>query len=342
MKADPKGSKNYKGRDVSLMRKIEMHSFNVELATKIGLNSAIVYRSIECLTHGEEEKACSRQTLIELIPYIGEKQIDYCIKKLLKIGFLSKVTKKVNKTVVEMLFFSANAQRNAKNFFCENKTAFFDAKKMHQKKVFGNCAEKAEKEESLNAYTYQDSIISKSSNLEDKSLGLEDTSNLNVETSNLVALARHKDIYTIYSTTKEKENKTKERETLPTKPLQSEDETATPKKATPPYREIVDYLNAKAGKRFSSASQPCRESINARFAEGRTLEDFKIVIDKKCDEWLNTNMEKYLRPSTLFRPTNFENYLNQPTTMVITATEETDLQRRRRELEEIRARAEGV
>ena len=33
------------------------------------------------------------------------------------------------------------------------------------------------------------------------------------------------------------------------------------------------------------------------------------MIDKKCNEWLGTDMEKYLRPETLFG-TKFESYLN--------------------------------
>lgn len=50
--------------------------------------------------------------------------------------------------------------------------------------------------------------------------------------------------------------------------------------------------------------------INARFNEGYTLDDFKIVIDKKVAEWKNGDMAKYLRPETLFG-TKFDGYLNQ-------------------------------
>ena len=34
------------------------------------------------------------------------------------------------------------------------------------------------------------------------------------------------------------------------------------------------------------------------------------VIDTKAKEWMGTDMEKYLRPETLFG-SKFENYLNQ-------------------------------
>lgn len=84
-----------------------------------------------------------------------------------------------------------------------------------------------------------------------------------------------------------------------------------------PYSEIIDYLNLKTGKRFSAKTDSTIKFISGRFSEGRTLEDFKKVIDTKCSEWIGKKdkfgkpMENYLRPNTLFSPTNFENYINQ-------------------------------
>ena len=77
------------------------------------------------------------------------------------------------------------------------------------------------------------------------------------------------------------------------------------------YVEIVDYLNEKIGARYSAKSSKTQTLINARMNEGFTLEDFKTVIDKKCNDWLkDTKMSKYLRPETLFG-TKFEGYLNE-------------------------------
>lgn len=77
------------------------------------------------------------------------------------------------------------------------------------------------------------------------------------------------------------------------------------------YVEIIEYLNQKTGKRYSPKSAANQKLINGRMSEGRTLEDFKHVIDVKVDEWLNNEeMQKYLRPETLFN-NKFENYLNQ-------------------------------
>ena len=78
-----------------------------------------------------------------------------------------------------------------------------------------------------------------------------------------------------------------------------------------PYEQIVDYLNQKTDFHYRATSEKTRKNIKARFKEGFTEDDFKYVIDKKCDEWLDDKrMFQYLRPSTLFG-TKFEFYLNQ-------------------------------
>ena len=76
------------------------------------------------------------------------------------------------------------------------------------------------------------------------------------------------------------------------------------------YSDTIEYLNSKAGTKYKSTSKNTIRHIQARINEGYTLEDFKTVIDKKCSEWLNTDMEKYLCPETLFG-SKFEKYLNQ-------------------------------
>ena len=80
-----------------------------------------------------------------------------------------------------------------------------------------------------------------------------------------------------------------------------------------PYSEIIDYLNKKAGKRYKSTIQKTQSLIKARMNEGFSVDDFKTVIDKKCAEWAGTDMDKYLRPETLFG-TKFESYLNSKVT----------------------------
>ena len=76
------------------------------------------------------------------------------------------------------------------------------------------------------------------------------------------------------------------------------------------YKEIIDYLNEKAKTKYRQVENNYKH-IRARINEGFSLEDFKLVIDKKCKEWIGTEFERYLTPETLFRPSNFEKYLNQ-------------------------------
>ena len=76
-----------------------------------------------------------------------------------------------------------------------------------------------------------------------------------------------------------------------------------------PYASIIAYLNEKAGTKYKAGSEKTKTAIRARFAEGFTEENFRAVIDNKCYEWMGTEWEKYLRPSTLFG-TKFEEYLN--------------------------------
>ena len=74
---------------------------------------------------------------------------------------------------------------------------------------------------------------------------------------------------------------------------------------------IVEYLNKKASTNYKPSSKKTKDLIKARFNESFTLDDFKTVIDNKTAEWLHDhNMNKYLRPETLFGP-KFESYLNQ-------------------------------
>ena len=85
------------------------------------------------------------------------------------------------------------------------------------------------------------------------------------------------------------------------------------KEYTAIYSAVISRLNEKAGTSYRPSSKATQGHINARLAEGFTVEDFYTVIDKKCAEWRGTDMEKYLRPETLFG-SKFENYLNAPTT----------------------------
>lgn len=83
-------------------------------------------------------------------------------------------------------------------------------------------------------------------------------------------------------------------------------------KADTEASEVIEYLNAKTGSAYKASSKANISVIRARLNDNYTVEDCKKVIDIKAGQWLNDpEMSRYLRPSTLFRPSNFEGYLNE-------------------------------
>lgn len=82
------------------------------------------------------------------------------------------------------------------------------------------------------------------------------------------------------------------------------------------YVEIIDFLNQHAETNFKSSTKKTKELINARLAEGFTLEDFKTVIEYCSKEWKGKVFgngelgDSYLRPSTLFN-NKFDERLNK-------------------------------
>jgi len=94
---------------------------------------------------------------------------------------------------------------------------------------------------------------------------------------------------------------------------------------------IVTYLNEVTNKHYRPDNATTMRLITARLNNGFTIEQFKYVIDVKSSHWLNSDMEKYLRPETLFG-NKFDGYLNEtittkqpssPTEQAIRNAEET-------------------
>lgn len=75
-------------------------------------------------------------------------------------------------------------------------------------------------------------------------------------------------------------------------------------------KEIIDYLNSKANTSFRHTTALTMKNIKARIKEGFELKDFYKVIDNKVLHWKDTDMERFLRPETLFG-NKFEGYLNE-------------------------------
>lgn len=81
--------------------------------------------------------------------------------------------------------------------------------------------------------------------------------------------------------------------------------------------EIIEYLNNKTNKKFTTESEFVKDLIVDRLEENHTIDDFKSVINNKTKEWSNNKeFNKNLRPGTLFSKNNFERYLNESVSIV--------------------------
>ncbi len=75
--------------------------------------------------------------------------------------------------------------------------------------------------------------------------------------------------------------------------------------------QIIEHLNLVAKTNWQLGSS-AKNLINALVKQGFTLDNFKQVHNSKAKEWgSNTEMSKYLRPSTLYRPKSFVKYLEE-------------------------------
>ena len=79
---------------------------------------------------------------------------------------------------------------------------------------------------------------------------------------------------------------------------------------------VILFLNDNCGTNYKVSTKATKNLIKAKLKEGFTVEEIKEVIKIKKNEWLGTEMEKYLRPQTLFG-NKFESYLNQSTKIKI-------------------------
>lgn len=87
--------------------------------------------------------------------------------------------------------------------------------------------------------------------------------------------------------------------------------------------EILEFLNTKTGRKYRGLDGNGKPTANLsiimdRLKTGVSVQDCKTVIARKHWEWTRAgqggngkDMFEYLRPSTLFRASNFETYLGQ-------------------------------
>lgn len=79
----------------------------------------------------------------------------------------------------------------------------------------------------------------------------------------------------------------------------------------PQALEVLHFLNAKTNRAYRATAVNL-ELIAARLKEGATVADCRMVIARKCREWLtDEKMAVYLRPATLFNRTKFNQYIGE-------------------------------
>jgi len=83
-------------------------------------------------------------------------------------------------------------------------------------------------------------------------------------------------------------------------------------------KEVLNYLNLKSGRYFRTndtnikfIEQRLKDLEIDEFPDMKPVDWCKAVIDKKCFKWKGTEWEQYLRPSTIFNKTKFEDYLSE-------------------------------
>jgi len=77
---------------------------------------------------------------------------------------------------------------------------------------------------------------------------------------------------------------------------------------------VLTYLNSKSGKKFATSGSKCEASaklVADRLKQGYTEQELCRVVDMKVNEWRGRDMDKYLRPATLFNKTKFEQYMGE-------------------------------
>lgn len=75
-------------------------------------------------------------------------------------------------------------------------------------------------------------------------------------------------------------------------------------------KEILTFLNKKTKCRFRLEDTNVKLVV-ARLNSGAGVDDCRAVIARKCRDWYGTEMQKYLRPATLFNAVKFEQYLGE-------------------------------
>ncbi len=245
------------------------HSFEAEIADKYGIEVAVVF-DMFCFWINKNEANENNYRDGKYWTFNSAKGF----KKIFPYWSEKKIQRILQKMVDEDLIIKGNYNENP-----WNQTSWY---------AFGNMGEKLKNALSIDWSNLSNAFTESVQCTKDKSVQCTKDKSVQCKTVNKTFT------YTV--------NKRNIKE--------SSDDTDLSASETIPYVEIIDYLNSKCSKRYKHSNRIARDKIHARWNEGFRLEDFKLVIDVKAHEWLNdTEMNKYLRPDTLFG-SKFEIYLN--------------------------------
>ena len=75
-------------------------------------------------------------------------------------------------------------------------------------------------------------------------------------------------------------------------------------------KEVLKFLNEKAGRNYRPVDLNL-DFIKARLKSDMSVDDLKSIVAMKCREWKGTEMDKYLRPATLFNREKCEQYYGE-------------------------------
>ena len=89
------------------------------------------------------------------------------------------------------------------------------------------------------------------------------------------------------------------------------DHISKPEKSSQTAREILSFLNEKAGRAFRPTESNLK-GIRARLREGYTETEIRQVVMRKIRDWQHDDMmSQYLRPATLFNAEKFNQYAGE-------------------------------
>lgn len=120
------------------------------------------------------------------------------------------------------------------------------------------------------------------------------------DNDNQVSIKRQSSVNQV-STNKKEEKEKKEKKSTLHRPADAEPIVN--------YANVIAYLNKKSGKHFKD-TETNRKLIRSRLNEGFSKDDIKTAIDHVVAGWKGTEMERYIQPSTIFRASKFEGYVN--------------------------------